>query len=63
MKPTQIHPRSLARVLVASLREGRARFVVRSDSPLADTTLGSAKLAEALFKGFPGASGETIEVR
>jgi hypothetical protein len=46
-----------------ALWEGRARFVVRSDSPLADTTLGSAKLAEALFKGFPGASGETIEVR
>lgn len=46
-----------------ALWEGRARFVVRSDSPMANTTLGSAKLVEALFKDFPGTSGETIEVR
>ncbi|MEY4721326.1 MAG: hypothetical protein RIQ46_1051, partial [Pseudomonadota bacterium] len=25
--------------------------------------LGAAKLAEALFNGFPGQSGETIEVK
>jgi hypothetical protein len=46
-----------------SLWEGRARFVVSAKSPLANTELGAAKLAEALFKGFPGRSGETIEVR
>lgn len=46
-----------------ALWEGRARFVVRSDSPMAETALGAAKLTEALFKGFPGTSGETIEVR
>jgi Domain of unknown function (DUF4136) len=43
--------------------EGRARFSVRSDSPLADTPLGAAKMAEALFQGFPGQSGETILVK
>jgi hypothetical protein len=43
--------------------EGRARFTVRASSPLADTQLGAAKLAEALFAGFPGNSGETIQVQ
>jgi hypothetical protein len=44
------------------LWEGRANFTVRATSPLADTALGAPKLAEALFKGFPGQSGETIQV-
>ena len=43
--------------------EGRARFTVRASSPLADTQLGAAKLAEALFANFPGNSGETIQVQ
>lgn len=46
-----------------TLWEGRAVFVVRADSPLAQTDLGAAKLAEALFRGFPGNSGETILVK
>lgn len=46
-----------------SLWEGRASFTVRADSPLAGTQLGAAKLTEALFKGFPGTSGETIQVK
>ncbi|MFC6622373.1 DUF4136 domain-containing protein [Novosphingobium panipatense] len=46
-----------------ALWEGRAAFVVRSDSPLAQAPLGAAKVAEALFKGFPGQSGETIQVK
>jgi hypothetical protein len=46
-----------------SLWEGRSRFAVTAKSPLAQTQLGAAKMAEALFKGFPGTSGETIEVR
>lgn len=45
-----------------SLWEGRAAFTVRASSPLANSQLGAAKMAEALFKGFPGKSGETIEV-
>jgi hypothetical protein len=46
-----------------SLWEGRARFVASAKSPLAQSPLGAAKMAEALFKGFPGRSGETIQVR
>ncbi len=46
-----------------ALWEGRANFTVASSSPLAATPLGAAKMAEALFKGFPGQSGETIEVK
>jgi hypothetical protein len=43
--------------------EGRASFTVRASSPLAQAPLGAAKMAEALFAGFPGNSGETIEVK
>lgn len=46
-----------------ALWEGRAGFVVQADSPLAQAPLGAAKVAEALFKGFPGQSGETIQVK
>ncbi|MEO7247874.1 MAG: DUF4136 domain-containing protein [Novosphingobium sp.] len=45
------------------LWEGRAMFTVSAKSPLADTALAAPKMAEALFRGFPGNSGETIEVR
>ena len=46
-----------------SLWEGRASFTVSVKSPLAETTLGAPKMTEALFQGFPGQSGETIEVK
>lgn len=46
-----------------TLWEGRASFTVKASSPLAQTQLGAAKMAEALFNGFPGNSGETIEVK
>ena len=46
-----------------ALWEGKASFTVRAASPLASTQLGAAKLAEALFKDFPGSSGETIQVK
>lgn len=46
-----------------ALWQGRASFSVRTGSPLAATSLGAAKMAEALFKGFPGQSGETIAVK
>ncbi|MFN5783632.1 MAG: DUF4136 domain-containing protein [Novosphingobium sp.] len=51
------------RASAKTLWEGRASFTVRSSSPLASTSLGAAKMAEALFKGFPGQSGETIAVK
>lgn len=43
--------------------EGRAGFSVRADSPLARTDLGAAQLATALFRDFPGKSGETVLVK
>lgn len=46
-----------------TLWEGRAGFAVKANSPLADTQLGAAKMAEALFGDFPGNSGETILVK
>jgi hypothetical protein len=46
-----------------SLWEGRSRFTAAAGSPLANTQLGAAKMVEALFRGFPGHSGETILVR
>jgi hypothetical protein len=46
-----------------ALWEGRANFTVSAKSPMAETSLGAAKVAEALFRGFPGRSGETIEVK
>ena len=46
-----------------ALWEGRSSFAVSEKSPLANSQLGAAKMAEALFKGFPGNSGETIQVK
>lgn len=65
--PEQVETRMEVTIVDAAsgkhLWEGRARFTVRADSPLAQTSLGSAKMAEALFRGFPGTSGETILVK
>lgn len=46
-----------------ALWEGRARFAASANSDFADTQAAATKLAGALFGGFPGQSGETIEVR
>ena len=46
-----------------ALWEGRARFTATANSDFADQRAAAAKLADALFSGFPGRSGETIEVR
>jgi len=45
-----------------ALWEGRARFTASANSNMAQTDAAAAKLADALFAGFPGQSGETIEV-
>ena len=45
-----------------ALWEGRARFTATVNSDYADRQAAAAKLADALFSGFPGQSGETIEV-
>ena len=45
-----------------ALWEGRASYVVSAKSPLSQTALGAPRMAEALFKNFPGQSGETVTV-
>lgn len=45
-----------------NLWEGRAQFAVSAKAPLAQTSLGAAKMAQAMFRDFPGGSGETIVV-
>lgn len=42
--------------------EGRAQFSVSPDSRFADSQANAAAVADALFRGFPGNNGETIEV-
>jgi len=43
--------------------EGRAEAVARDGSPQANPEAAAARLAAALFQGFPGQSGETITVK
>jgi len=46
-----------------ALWEGRARFTATANSDFAETQAAATRLADALFGGFPGQSGETIEVK
>ena len=46
-----------------ALWEGRAEFSTRADGELAQPDANAAKLADALFAGFPGESGATIAVK
>ena len=46
-----------------ALWEGRARFTASTNSGFAETQAAATKLADALFGGFPGQSGATIEVK
>lgn len=46
-----------------ALWEGRAGFSASTNSEFADRPAAAARLADALFTGFPGQSGETIEVK
>jgi hypothetical protein len=45
-----------------ALWEGRALSAVPVKAPAAQPSIAAAKLAEALFKDFPGESGRTISV-
>ena len=66
-KPTERFHREL-RVMIkpaqggTALWEGRARFAATANSGFAETQAAATKLADALFGGFPGQSGATIEV-
>jgi hypothetical protein len=42
--------------------EGRARFSASANNEYADLRTSAGKVAAALFQGFPGNSGETIEI-
>lgn len=46
-----------------SVWEGRAGFSTKANGKLAQPAANAAKLANALFAGFPGESGETISVK
>ena len=46
-----------------NLWEGRAEVATTDRSPLADRTRNAQALAAALFRDFPGRSGETVQVR
>lgn len=46
----------------ANLWEGRANMTATSNSDFANEQAAAARMVEALFAGFPGVSGETIEV-
>ncbi|MEO8723527.1 MAG: DUF4136 domain-containing protein [Sphingobium sp.] len=43
--------------------EGRARTEAKEGTPAAQPSLAAAKLASALFGGYPGQSGQTIKVK
>lgn len=45
-----------------SLWEGRADIRTRANSPLAERSRNAQALAAALFRDFPGRSGETVQV-
>jgi hypothetical protein len=46
----------------ANLWEGRASFTATTNSAFAEDAPAASRAAAALFQGFPGTSGETIEI-
>ena len=46
-----------------NLWEGRADIQTTDKSPLADRTRNAQALAAALFRGFPGRNGETVQLK
>jgi hypothetical protein len=46
-----------------ALWEGRAEFAASINTPYGTAQAAAQKMAQALFAGFPGRSGETVEVR
>lgn len=59
---TQLSVRIAERTSGKSVWEGRATQTAKTGSPAAQEGIAASKLASALFQGFPGASGNTIEV-
>ncbi len=59
---TELSVRITERISGDSIWEGRAIQSAKTGSPAAQEGIAAAKLANALFQGFPGTSGETITV-
>lgn len=59
---TELSVRISDRVSGTSVWEGRAVQSAKTGSPAAQEGIAASKLANALFQGFPGASGTTITV-
>jgi hypothetical protein len=59
---TKLSVRIKSRVDGKPVWEGRAETAAPSRAPSAQPGIAAGKLASALFKGFPGQSGETITV-
>lgn len=59
---TELSVRISDRISGDSIWEGRAIQSAKTGSPAAQQGIAASKLASALFQGFPGRSGETIEV-
>ena len=60
---TQMSVRIRDAVSGDALWEGRANFSVGTNSPLAEGPANAATISAALFREFPGNSGETTEVK
>lgn len=60
---TELSVRIAKRESETALWEGRSLLEVKENSPAAQPGLASAKLAETLFRDFPGQSGTTISVK
>jgi len=60
---TELSVRLSRRADTKVLWEGRASTEAKEGSPAAQPGIAAAKLASALFEGFPGQSGETIRVK
>lgn len=59
---TTVAVRILRRIDNLVIWEGKASQTAKAGSPAAQPGIAASKLAEALFKDFPGVSGETIRV-
>lgn len=60
---TKLSVRLLSRLDGKPVWEGRAETQAPASAPASQPGLAAAKLAKALFMGFPGKSGETVTVR
>lgn len=60
---TELAVRIQRRSDATAMWEGRAEIEARADSPLSNPVAAVDRLAEAMFRDFPGESGQTIRVR